>query len=73
MSAVRLQFPDPEIPLHRILTGLVMAAVALPSKVIISRMFEMSNRPAGLKRKFLKRIGLAKPLGPRSWCGSVGG
>lgn len=38
-----LQFPDPEQPLHRLLAGLIMLAIALPTKLVIGRLFELSN------------------------------
>lgn len=56
-------FPSPEVPLHRLLVGLIMAATALPVKLIIERVFELSNDPAGLQNQFLKNVGISKIFG----------
>lgn len=40
---VSTQFPDPDNGVHRIIAGLLMLAVALPTKAIIARLFELSN------------------------------
>lgn len=56
-------FPDPAVPLHRLLAGLIMTATALPVKLIIERIFELSNDPAGLQNHFLKNIGISKIFG----------
>jgi hypothetical protein len=32
-----------EVPLHRIIAGVIMLAVALPTKMVIARLFELSN------------------------------
>lgn len=41
------QFPAEDNPVHRIIAGLLMVAVALPTKRVIERLFELSNDPAG--------------------------
>ena len=48
------EFPDPAVPLHKLLASLIMMAVGIPVKVILAKMFEDSNRPAGVRRAWLK-------------------
>lgn len=48
--------------------ALIMAAVAIPCKMVIARLFELSNRPAGLPHLWLSWDGiLCTMLGEMSW------
>lgn len=64
---------------HRIIAGLLMVAVALPTKMIINRLFELGNMPCGFERVWLHNQGISKKLaGKISWywddpAGKVGG
>ena len=68
------QFPDPllatlcPIP-YKIVVSLIMVAVALPTRAIISRLFEVSNRPAGRDDSlWLRHLGIVKLMtGKVSW------
>lgn len=46
-----------------------MVAVAIPSKMLIERMFELSNSPAGLHGLWVRNIGKSKLFaGKINWC-----
>lgn len=52
-----LQFPDPDNGLHRLLAGLIMLAVSLPTKRVIERLFELSNGAGGDLRDGIDECG----------------
>lgn len=58
---------QPDVPLHRLIAGAIMVAVALPVKLIIGRLFELSNDPAGYTDVWLKNIGVSKLFGAMDW------
>ena len=52
-SYVCSQFPDPAKLRDKVITTLIMMAVALPTRMVISRLFEISNqvKPCGFSPK----------------------
>lgn len=66
---VCMQFPDPNKPLDKLIVSLIMVAVALPTRLIIGRLFQISNQPVGLREGlWLRNLGLAKlATGAVSW------
>ena len=63
------QFPDPARPTDKIIVSLIMVAVALPTRSIIGRLYEVSNQPVGLDEGlWLRKLGLVKlAVGNLSW------
>lgn len=55
------------MPLHRLIAGVIMVAIALPAKLVIARLFELSNDPAGYQDLWLKNIGVSKLFGKMDW------
>ena len=47
-----LCWQDPDLPRDKVIVALIMVAVALPTRLIIGRLFEISNRPAGKFQPF---------------------
>ena len=70
------QFPDPTLatlcPIpDKVVVSLIMVAIAIPTRNIIGRLFELGNRPVGLDGSlWLKCSGFVKLVtGKVSWCG----
>ena len=63
------QFPDPGRPTDKLIVSLIMVAVALPTRSIIGRLYEVSNQPVGLDEGlWLRKLGLIKlVVGSLSW------
>lgn len=57
-------FPNENIPTDKIITSLIMTAIALPTKMIIERLFELSNEaPAPEVRPTTRRRSAAADPG----------
>ena len=62
------QFPDDAKTVDRLIVSLIMVAVAIPSKSMIERVFELSNDPPGYKDVWLQTRGAFRLLvGGSGW------
>ena len=61
------EFPDPAVPLDKLISSLIITSVGIPVKLVLAQMFEDSNRPAGVRRAWLKS---AKAGMSWEWAGS---